>query len=506
MDLFVKPEAFRPLTTIARFLADEGIPAYLVGGSVRDILLGRDTGDIDIAVGADALEVTRRVAGTLDGHYVPLDAENGTGRVVLFPGDAGTLNIDFSTLRSDIEYDLSQRDFTINAMAVKLDKYFTSGFDTDSVIDPFGGREDLRRRLIRAIGDDIFRSDAVRLLRAVRIAAELDFDIQNDTEKQITRDCRLITGIAGERTREELLRTLALPGAGQRLAYMDSLGLLTVLIPELVPARGIDQPKIHFWDVFDHSIETVSTLEFILREKPWEYAGEDVLSPVPWSDELKSHFDGAVGSGSTRRSLLKLAALLHDIAKPRTRTIDEDGRARFLGHSQEGSATASTIMERLRFSNKETKHVELLISQHLRPTQMSHEGLPSNRAVYRLFRDTGDAYIDLLYLCLADHLATRGPELDPVQWREHVELTEYVLNAHREQVALSAPPKLLDGHDLMREFDLEPGPGIGEILESLREAQAAGEVATRQEALDFVKRFLEDNPRILAGTTRRKKQ
>ena len=510
LDLFVKPEAFRPLTKIARFLAEEGIPSYLVGGLVRDALLGRNTADVDIAVDDDALDTARRVAGALEGRYVPLDTENGIGRVVLSNGntsdDINIIYVDFSTLRGSIENDLAQRDFTINAMAMKLDENIDAGFDTYNIIDPFGGREDLQRRLIRAVDEGIFRADAVRLFRAVRIAAELDFSIHSETESLITRDCRLIDEIAGERIREELLRILALPRADERLAYLDRLGLLTSIIPELLPAKGVDQPKIHCWDVFDHSIETLAAVEFLLREKPWEFGGDEVLALVPWTDESREHFNSAVSSGSTRGSLLKLAALLHDIAKPQTKTIDNDGRARFLGHPREGASTADEILERLRFSNKEKKYVELLINQHLRPLQMSHQGMPSRRAVYRFFRDTGESYIDLLFLCMADHLATRGPELDSMQWREHTVLTEYMLNAHREQESLSAPSRLLDGHDLMKEFGLQPGPEIGEVLEILQETQAAGEVTTRQEAIDFVKRFFKDNPRVHPDITRHKEQ
>jgi poly(A) polymerase len=498
LDLFIKPEEFRPLIKIARFLAEEGIPSYLVGGFVRDVLLGRDTTDVDIAVDGDALETAYRAAGMLGGHYVPLDSENGIGRVVLGHKhtwhDIPMLYIDFSTLRGSIENDLALRDFTVNAMAIQLDENADTGFDTRRIIDPFGGREDIRQKQIRAIDDGIFRADAVRLLRAVRIAAELEFSIQSNTESLIARDCRLIGSTAGERTREELLRILALPGAGPWLAYMDKLGLLTAMIPELAPARGVDQPKIHYWDVYDHSIQTVATVEFLLRERPWEYTREEVLAPVPWTDELKAHFNSTVGSGSTRGSLLKLAALLHDIAKPQTKTIDDEGRARFLGHSQKGAAIATGILERLKFSKKEIRYVELLINQHLRPTQMSQGEMPSNRAIYRFFRDTGESYVDLLFLCLADHLATRGPELDPEQWHEHTKLTEYVLNAHRDKGTLSAPPKLLDGHDLIKEFGMQPGPEIGKVLETLREAQAAGEISTRQEAIDFVKQLLENNP------------
>lgn len=485
--LVVKPEASRPLTRISRFLSKEGIRAYLVGGFVRDMLLGRDTVDIDIAVAADALAVARKAADGFSGKYIPLDAENGVSRVVL-PGNQW--QIDFTTLPGDIGADLARRDFTIDAMAIELEKKFKPVLGIEKLIDPFNGREDLRRGVVRAVSENAFADDAARLIRAVRLAAELGFSIDSDTERLIRRDARLIAGVAGERVREELLRLLALPGAGQRLAYLDELGLLTALIPELDPARGIDQPRVHVWDVFDHSIQTVAAAEFLLRERAWEYAGEDVLDPVPWSAELSRHFDQEISRGSTRRSLLKLAALLHDIAKPQTKTIDDEGRARFLGHQQEGAATAAAIMARLRFSNREIKLVELLITYHMRPTQMSQQGIPTRRAIYRYFHDTGEAGIDLLFLCLADHLATRGPSLDRRQWQEHAQVTGYVLARHFEEESLAKPPKLIDGHDVMKFFGLSPGPRLGALLETLREAQAAGEVTTRQQALDYIKNLL----------------
>ncbi len=491
--LVVKPEASRLLTKISRILSEEGIPAYLVGGFVRDMLLERDTADIDIAVAADALSIAPVVAAVLNGKYIPLDEENGVARVVL---PDSRWQIDFTTLKGDIEQDLAHRDFTIDAMAIELDKDFKAVLNPEKLKDPFNGREDLNRGVVRVVSETVFEADAARLLRAVRIAAELGFSIDSQTERLIHRNSQLITDIAGERVREELLRLLAMPGAGQRLAYLDELGLLTALIPELNPARGVDQPKVHVWDVFDHSIQSVATVEFVLREGTLEYAGEEILTPVPWSPDLSRHFDESVSSGSTRRSLLKLAALLHDIAKPQTKTMD-DGRARFLGHQQEGAATAAAIMERLRFSNREIKLVELLVKYHMRPTQMSHEGIPTRRAIYRYFRDTGEAGIDLLFLCLADHLATRGPSLDLRQWQEHTQMTGYVLDRRFEEESLSKPPRLIDGHDVMKAFGLSPGPGVGELLEALREAQAAGEVTNRKQALDYIKSLLNNRTRTL---------
>lgn len=480
----VKPDASRLLAQISRYLAREGVKSYLVGGFVRDLLLGRDTIDIDIAVAADALEVAAGLARELDGRYVPLDEDNGVGRVVL-PGEKW--QIDCTTLQGNIDRDLARRDFTIDAMAFELDK----AFNTENLLDPFHGRDDLRVKTVRVVSDNVFQSDPVRLLRAVRLAAELGFTIDTVTDSLIRRHGALIARVPGERVREELLRLLALPGAAARLAYLDKLGLLTALIPEMAPSRGVDQPRMHVWDVFQHSLETTGAVEFLLREADWEHAGPDVLDAVPWSERLKAHFDEEISRGSTRRSLLKLAALLHDIAKPQTRSIDADGRTRFLGHPEEGAAAAVAIMARLRFSHRETQYVELLVKYHLRPTQMSHEGMPTPRAVYRYFRDTGETGIDILFLSLADHLAARGSALDSEQWQEHTRITRHVLDRYFEEAGASAPLKIIDGHDIMRAFGLAPGPQIGGLLEAVREAQAAGEVTDKKEALEYAARWLE---------------
>jgi poly(A) polymerase len=496
--LVIKPDASRLLTSISRFLTEQGIQSYLVGGFVRDMLLERDTADIDIAVVSDALAIASKVAAALGGRYIPLDEKNGVGRVIIFNNETGPARIkwqiDFATLKDNIEQDLAQRDFTIDAMAIELERIVPDGiFSADMLIDSFNGLNDLRQGVVRAVSDASFESDAARLIRAVRLAAELNFGIDSETEASIYHHSHLIASVAGERVREELMRLLAMPGAGQWLAYLDEVGILTTLMPELAPAKGVTQPKVHVWDVFDHSIQTVAAVEFLLREGSWEHVGEDILASVPWAARLSQHFEQAVSSGSTRRSLLKLAALLHDIAKPQTKTIDEDGRARFLGHPQEGATIAAGILERLRFSTREIKLVELAVKYHLRPMQMSHEELPTRRAIYRYFRDTGEAGIDILYLCLADHLATRGAHLDLAQWQAHAQIVEYVLTKHFEEESLSVPSKLIDGHDLIEIFGLNPGPGIGELLEAVREAQAAGEVTTRQQALHYIKSSLADH-------------
>ncbi len=486
------------LARVSAFLAEQNIEAYLVGGLVRDALMGRETADVDLAVAGDALDVAAKVAVALGGRYVPLDEKNRIARVVLAdekaPSARKQWELDFSTFGDSIEQDMARRDFTINAMAIDLNQIREGAADFQ-LIDPFNGWDDIRQGVIRAVSETAFVSDTARLLRGVRLAAELGFGIDEKTETLIQRDAHLIAKVAGERVREELLGLIAAPKAGQSLSYLDKLGLLITLFPELAITKGAKQPKEHFWDVFEHSLETVAAVDFLLRQGTWEYGGETVLAAVPWSAVLAQHFEEEVSHGSTRRSLLKLAGLLHDIAKPQTRTLEANGRIRFLGHAQAGAAIAVKIMERLRFSGKEIKLVETEVRYHMRPTQMSQPASdgPTRRAIYRYFRDTEDAGIDILFLSLADHLATRGPHLDLTYWQQHTQMVEYVLSQHFEQESITSPPRLVNGHDLVNIFGLRPGPKIGQILEAVREAQAAGEVTTKEEVLAYIGRLLTSN-------------
>jgi poly(A) polymerase len=486
-------EAMPLIARTSRLLDGFGVRGYLVGGFVRDTLLGRTTLDIDIAVTAGAPEVARRVADGLAGKYILLDEIFGVARVVISgAGAAGEQwQLDFSSCEGDIEQDLARRDFTINAIAIDMNE-LVQDCRKAHLIDPFNGCEDLDRRVVCSVRGEVFEEDAVRLLRAVRLAAELGFHIDGDTETQIRRYAHLIGNIAGERVREELLRLLIMPGSGRFVKYMNELGLLTAVLPEMVVTKGIEQPKEHFWDVLVHSLETVVAVDFLLRQGDWEHVDGELLATVPWSAELAEHFERQVSSGSTGGALLRLAALLHDIAKPQTKTVEPDGRIRFLGHAGDGASLVETILERLRFSTKETRLVETMVKYHLRPMQMSQDSLPTQRAIYRYFRDTGEVGIDILFLNLADHLATRGPHLDLAGWQEHTRIVDYILEQYYEQQSQVRPVKLVDGHDLMNIFGLAPGPLLGELLEVVREAQAAGEVTTREEAVEYVRKQLID--------------
>ena len=489
----IKPEMISLLRKINDIVSSKNIESYVVGGFVRDVLLERATADIDIAFTGDAREIAEGISKILGGRYVLLDDINKVSRVILFdnrkyPDDLSCI-LDFSSFSETIAKDLARRDFTIDAMAIELNQ-FVKNLGNIEIIDPFNGREDLDRKVIRDVSNKIFAEDAVRLLRAVRLAGELGFSIDLDTEILVKKDAQLLTVVPGERIREELLRLLALRGAGKILQYLDELKLLTVIMPELEESRQLEQPKEHHWDVLEHSFAAVSALEFLLGEGAWEFMDESIVDTGLLSSEINKLLNQEVSSGSTRKSLLKLSALLHDIGKPRTRSVDETGRTRFLGHSKEGAVLVSERLEKLRFSGREIKLIETEIVHHMRPTQLSQEGLPSNRAVYRYYRDTGQAGLDILFLNLADHLATRGPDLDITSWQHHVQLVKYLIEKYYEKENVVNPPKIVDGYDIIKSFGLRPGPRIGELLEAVKEAQASGEIADREQALTYLKKLI----------------
>jgi poly(A) polymerase len=508
------------LAKISHLLAIQKNQGYIVGGFVRDLLLKRETNDIDIAVSGDAITIAREVAKEIGGKFVLLDDVNNVARVVVIkdeePGKTSQdrelrgaeWHFDFSSFAGDIKSDLARRDFTINAMALELSQFVTASASAKmssrksrtpaaekrfvlKLIDPFSGRENLRDKIVRGVSEQIFEADAARLLRAVRLAAELDFTIEPNTESLIIRYSQAITDVSGERVREELLRLLTLPRAAYYLRYLDKLGLLLALVPELAEGKGVEQPTVHFWDVFEHSLQTVAAVEFLIRESDWEYSNEDMLSTAPWSDAIDRHLSEEVSSGSNHKVLLKLGGLFHDVAKPMTKTIDDTGRARFLGHTKQGAAITANILERLRFSNREIKLVESLVYHHLRPVQMADGELPTQRAIYRYFRDTGEVGIDILFLALADYLASRGPLASMEEWKKHCQLINYILAEHDKQQAKILPVGLIDGHDIMNKFDLAPGPLIGKLLAMVNEAHASGELSTREEALALVHKELE---------------
>ena len=459
-----------------------------MGGYLRDSLLSLPAQDeVDIAVPGDPQSAARDLALTLGGTYVPLGPAHGVARVVAVTDEERRWTIDLKGYSGTIQDDLAGRDFTIDAMALPLESWDSSKpgeLPGELVEDPFNGRQDLAGRRIRVLNTQVFRQDPGRLLRSVRLAARLNFMLDPETARLVRADSHRIAQVSGERLRDEFLALLRLDGARGHLEVLDRLDLLCRIIPELALTKGVDQPKQHYWDVWGHSLHAVETAELVTKG----HQNSPIYTQVPWKPETDGYFSQEASDGHTRRTILKLAALFHDIAKPQTKKMDDTGRTRFLGHPELGATMAATRLGEMRVSSRGIAMVSKMVEQHLRPMHMMQDvDAPTRRAVYRYFRDVGDVAIDTLYLSLADHLAAKGPELSTEQWIDHARMVAHVLEAHTEararETSPDSPGKLVTGNDLMEHFDLAPGPLIGGMLEKIDEARAAGEVSSMDEAL-----------------------
>ena len=464
-----------------------------MGGYLRDSLLTLPAQDeVDIAVPGDPQSTGRDLALTLGGTYVPLGPAHGVARVVAMDGEDRRWTIDVKGFSGTIQDDLARRDFTVDAMALPLENW-DSIMPGELLEDPFNGRQDLAARRIRAVSTEVFRHDPGRLLRAVRLAARLEFMLDPETARLVRAESHRVSQVSGERVRDEFLALLRLDGARGHLEVLDRLDLLCRIIPELASTKGVDQPKEHYWDVWGHSLHAVETAELVTKG----HQNSPIYTQVPWKSETDEYFSQEAGDGHTRRTILKLAALFHDIAKPQTKKMDDTGRTRFLGHPELGATMAATRLGQMRVSSRGIAMVSKMVEQHLRPMHMM-QGVeaPSRRAVFRFFRDVGDVAIDTLYLSLADHLAAKGPELSPEQWMDHARMVAYVLEAHTEartqDLSPDSPAKLVTGNDLMEHFGLAPGPLIGGMLEQIDEARAAGEISSKGEALAMAGEVLQN--------------
>ncbi len=470
-----------------------GVQAYLVGGYLRDGLLGRDNEDIDLALSGDAEAIARALIEELGGNYFHLGNEQGVVRILVQQGPV-PLQIDIALLQGTIEQDLMRRDFTLDALALPIDA-FDGKWDPASLIDPTGGYRDLKNKTLRATSLTVFQDDPLRLLRGQRLAAEMGLKIEGKTEEEIKARAALLPAVSAERIRDEFCKILEAPNPGQSIRTLDRLGLLQQFLPEMDALKDVDQPKEHYWDVFDHSVETLAALDmFFQKGELFTPSGwEGPLLSLPWDPRVEEHFMDQVGD-VPRTTLVKIAGLFHDLAKPSTKTIEDTGRMRFFGHAQVGAEMSKAIMERLRFSSAAASIVGKMVEEHLRPGQWSDGDLPTSKAIYRYFRDLGPVAIDTIYLNLADHLAARGPMLQKESWRQHIDSVKYVLEKYFEQSEKVPYPKLITGHDIMDRFNIKPGPIIGDMLEAVEEAVANDEVSTKEEALDYIeKRFLVTN-------------
>ncbi|HEV8354750.1 MAG TPA: CCA tRNA nucleotidyltransferase [bacterium] len=422
---------------VVRRLRDRGFQAYWVGGCVRDLEMGQEPHDYDIATGARP----EQVAGLFE-HAVLVGAQFG---VVIVSADGHSYEV--ATFRAEGPYldgrrpssvdfvsaeeDVARRDFTINGL---LHDPLTG-----TTLDYVGGREDIARRIVRTIGDpeERFAEDRLRMLRAVRLAAQLDFELDPDTMVAIQRQAPALARVSAERIRDELLRLLTSPGRARGLGLLDTSGLLEVVLPEVAAMHGVEQPpEFHpEGDVFTHTV----------------LALEHLRDPSPE---------------------LAMATLLHDVGKPPTFERAPD-RIRFNGHAEVGARLAAAIGRRLRLSGDQMTRVERLVADHLRIKDLQ-QMRPAKMQRFLLRPDAAEH----LELHRADCLASHG-SLDLYRWAA---AQRAILLAHSP-----ALPRLLTGDDLIA-MGYRPGPRFATMLETIEDAQLEGTIRTREEAVALVQK------------------
>jgi poly(A) polymerase len=448
---------------------------WLVGGALRDALTGEPIREIDLAVPAGALALGRALADERPyTSFVVLDERRGVCRLV------AEVPIDIADLRaSSLSEDLRARDFTVNALAVPLSELVRSG--SAGVEDATGGLDDLAGRIVRACGPRALLDDPVRALRAVRLTIQPGWRLDPATAALIRDAAPRVSEVAAERARDELTTILTDARAGAGLRLLDELGVLPVLLPESFAMRKTAQPEPHRFDVWEHSLRAVEAAdEIVSRLDAFE----------PWTEELSRHMAEPLGDGLARRELLKLAALLHDIAKPETRRLEGE-RVRFFGHDVIGAEHAAAVARRWRLSRRATAVLERLVRQHLRPMHLANAGVITRRARYRFFRDLGEDARDLLLLTVADAAAVAGHSPLAVWSGAAGDLLRDLMEGMAEESRAAETPPLVRGQDIMAAFALRAGPRVGRLLARAREAQALGLVHDRAEALSYLRRVAE---------------
>ncbi|MGI8712357.1 MAG: CCA tRNA nucleotidyltransferase [Solirubrobacteraceae bacterium] len=455
-------------------LAQLGTPAWLVGGAVRDRLLGRTTADFDVVVDGPPEPVARAIAEAGAGHAFELSEAFSAWRVVA--RDRGwqvdVLALDGAT----IEQDLARRDLTVNAIAQPL----APGDGPD--VDPFGGREDLRRRTLRMVGPQTFTRDPLRTLRLARLACELDFGSEPETLRHARAAAPGLRQVAPERVFSELKRVVCAERALTGLALMDQAGATGVVLPELVALAGVEQSRYHHLDVLGHT-RAVLAETIALERDPSAVCRSDAELAA-----LRGVLAAPLANELTRGQALRFGALLHDIAKPQTRDVTAQGRVTFIGHDQAGAGLASEILSRLRASVRLCAHVAALARHHLRLGFLVHRMPLDRRAIYDYLHTCAPVSVDVTLLSVADRLATRGDNAQRAI-ALHLELARQLLT---EGLAWAAhPPRPpVRGDELARALGIAPGPVVGGLLAELEAASFSGELSTPEEAIAHARQLI----------------
>jgi putative nucleotidyltransferase with HDIG domain len=457
---------------LARRALEGGGDAWIVGGAVRDAARGGEVTDLDLVVAGNPATAAKAVARAGGGHAFELSADFATWRAI---DSKRSCQVDVTGLRGEtIEADLAERDFTVGAVAVPL-----AGGEP---IDPHAGLADLERRVLRVVGERSFAADPLRLLRAARLAAELELEIDPDTVALARAEAPRVAEAAGERQLVELRQLVGGRDPLCGLALLDELSLSPAVLPELDALRGVQQGPNHHLDVHAHTMAVLKrTLE--VESDLERFAGE-------CATEVGELLAEPLADGMTRGTALRFGALLHDIGKPATRD-EHDGYVTFIGHDRDGEALVGELCRRFRASRDLTRHLQALTLHHLRLGFLVHEAPLPARRVHDYLRATEPVAVDVTLLTVADRLAARGtgPFATPDVIEAHLRLAREMIAAALEWRRNGPPRPLLRGNELAAELGIPEGPELGQLMGELEAAQYAGEVRTREQAVAHARKL-----------------
>ena len=476
-------EGCKTISALVEVAQKEGYQLYLVGGFLRDALLGKSCKDADF-VSTKASELAKLVARQTGSKPVLIDRKFGTVRLIpsVQPDGIGEpCVVDLSPLRgSSIVDDLYQRDFTINSLAFDI-----SAWGTDSgthLLDPLGGIRDLEAGRLRACSQSSLSDDPLRILRAYRLVSAYGLNLPDQTRKSILQACHRLNQVAVERIRDEMMLILSAASSVSILRMLDEDGVLKLLLPECVGMRNLRQNDSKHLDVWQHSLSALEALEFILSNIQELLGG--------YADDASAILTQKLAGERRRQTSLKLGVLLHNIGKPGRTSLGKKGAMHFYAHQAAGSELAASLCTRLRLSNKEINFVSQLVRQHIRSIHLFRLTPTPTQALARFFRLGPELFWPLLLLFASDYMAAQesismGAHLQPLRQRIGGWLDFY----YEQLKPREMEPPIVNGNDLMKCLHLSPGPMVGRLLNALAELQWEGRISTQQEALDHAARL-----------------
>jgi len=495
------PESNPVLGLISRLreVIDPAAGALLVGGVVRDQLTGTICHDVDIIVPGEARKTARRAADLLNGKFFPLDETRGMYRILLASDDGQMDMVDVSQLQAKtVEADLRLRDFTVNAIAVRL-------HEPGKFVDPLNGRTDLKDRILHLCSEFSLKDDPIRVIRAARLSLAYNLRFAPGLLSNIRVSGPLLRNTSVERQRDELFKILDGDHPTSAIRLLDTFGVLEFLLPEVTSLKGIQQSLPHTMDVYEHTLKTLDQLKHLLElflspKSVLEEGGNLTLGLIAgklsvFRENIKKHYRISLNPFRKRKSLALFGALLHDIGKPETKSIGSDSRIHFYQHESRGAELVCKKARSMALSEAETDALTRIVELHMRPRIFTKdECLPTRRSVYRFYRQAKDYGVDTCLLSLADYLAkTVYPPQQGDLVLELDRIAVFLEGWFEQKSSWVEPARLVRGEEIMKAFQLPPGRMVGAILEVIQEAQAAGEISNRQEALEYAKGFI-NNP------------